>query len=311
MRRLVVPVLIAALAGTALVGCSSTASAGAACEAPAVPDASVFEKIEVDGPVGGTTTFDAYTPLVVESTTWEHTTPGEGTPITASSQVLQVELSFFRGSDGTPLSLSGAEGPQSVTVPLSGLVSSIPALADAMQCARPGSRVVTIAAPDDIAEQFSSAVGLGASESLAIVADVGDVLLAKADGADQFVDGRGLPSVVRAADGRPGISVPDGDAPEEIRVEVLKKGSGATIDAETPAVVAYTSVSWNDREVVTTTWDATPDVASADSLGADVMTALDGRTVGSQILVVVPPAADDTAGSALVYVVDILGVLPS
>lgn len=317
MRRLLAPALIVGLAATALVGCSSAPVAGGDCAAPAAPDSAVFETIEVSGAVGGEAALEAYTPISVPETTWEQLAAGEGTALTADQQVLTVSLSFFRGSDGSQLSVDGSDGALTTSLPFSGLVSTVPALSESLECARPGARVVTVASPDAISEQFSAGLGLEADENLVVVADVDQVMLAKADGADQFVDGRGLPSVVRAPDGTPGVTVPGGDAPTELQVVVLKKGTGEAVTADTRPVVAYTGLTWAEPAVFKTTWGESPIVPSAEAVGEGFLQAIDGQTVGSQLLVVVPPElgfgeAGTTgvpADATLVYVIDILGTL--
>jgi len=148
------------------------------------------------------------------------------------------------------------------------------------------------------------------------VVDVRKVYLPKADGADQFNVGQGLPSVVRGPDGRPGIIVPDAAPPSELVVQTLKKGDGPTVTGDAPVRVHYTGVTWDDRAVFETTWDAEPQSVDLETMIPGFAEALDGQTVGSQVLVVIPPDqgyGDQAQGpvpadSTLVFVVDILGI---
>ena len=56
-----------------------------------------------------------------------------------------------------------------------------------------------------------------------------------------------MPTVVRAADGTPGIIVPDGTPPDEVVVEVLKKGDGEVVTGDAPVRVHYTGVTYDEE----------------------------------------------------------------
>jgi peptidylprolyl isomerase len=120
----------------------------------------------------------------------------------------------------------------------------------------------------------------------------------------------GLPAITLAPNGQPGFTFPDGSGPTEERVALLKRGSGATLEAGQTAVVHYTAVDWGASAVATSTWTAmVPAKVALDGTDATQFTfagvvkdALVGVPVGSQVLVVVP------GDQAVVYVVDILGV---
>jgi FKBP-type peptidyl-prolyl cis-trans isomerase len=122
--------------------------------------------------------------------------------------------------------------------------------------------------------------------------------------------------VVRAADGRPGIIVPDGEAPDEVTVQTIKKGDGPVVTGDQPVRVHYTGVTWDERKVFDSTWDGEPASLTLDAVVPGFAQALEGQTVGSQVMVVVPPDAgygdaaqgEIPANSTLVFVIDILGL---
>jgi peptidylprolyl isomerase len=80
--------------------------------------------------------------------------------------------------------------------------------------------------------------------------------------------------------------------------------------------VHYTGVVWGEDEPFDSTWDGEPASLTLDAVVPGFAKALEGQTVGSQVLVVVPPAegyrdqaqAGIPAGSTLVFVIDILGL---
>jgi FKBP-type peptidyl-prolyl cis-trans isomerase len=80
--------------------------------------------------------------------------------------------------------------------------------------------------------------------------------------------------------------------------------------------VHYTGVTWDEREVFDSSWDSEPASMTLDSVVPGFAAALEGQTVGSQVLVVIPPEqgyGDQAQGaipanSTLVFVIDILGL---
>jgi peptidylprolyl isomerase len=114
-----------------------------------------------------------------------------------------------------------------------------------------------------------------------------------------------------------GIIIPDTAPPSELAVEVLKKGDGPAVGDGDQIRINYTGVTWADRKVFDSTWDKGASTAvTLDAVVPGFAQALKGQTVGSQILVVIPPSlgygdkatSSIPAGSTLVFVIDVLGV---
>jgi len=82
--------------------------------------------------------------------------------------------------------------------------------------------------------------------------------------------------------------------------------------------VQYTGVKWSDGTVFDSSWEAgAPTSFQTTGVVDGFRQALEGQTVGSQVVVVIPPAFGygegeindaDLKGETLVFVVDILGV---
>ena len=70
-------------------------------------------------------------------------------------------------------------------------------------------------------------------------------------------------------------------------------------------------MDWEDESVVQSTWTtgsaAIVDLAG-DSVSDGLKDAITGKTIGSQVLAVIPPE-EGTDGQTLIYVVDILGTV--
>lgn len=313
MRRLPAFVAVTALAGFGLVGCS--ASAAFSCPAP-TSDARVADLVTVSGDFGQVPDVEMRTPYVADDRAVETVIDGDGTRITQADQLVLLDLSVYNGQTGERIVSSRYDGNVQNAQPLSVWDQTFPDFSAAMLCSAEGSRVVVSMPYDSVGQTAAQGLGIPDGGSAVVVADVRRAYLPAADGADEFNAGFGLPTVVRTADGQPGVTIPDGGAPDDVQVQTLKKGDGAELSADSVARVHVLGVAWNDRRQFISTWDSTPAAVSPGQLPAAVASALEGQTVGSQVLVVVP--ADQTtddqtafrapADTALVYVFDILGV---
>ncbi len=209
---------------------------------------------------------------------------GDGPVVTSSAQASVVDVTYYDGASGDKLQEGTALWDAAM------LKQQAPGMEAVLTCVTEGSRVVA-SLPD------------GAGGTVVAVVDVLYTALPKAEGHDVFNTANNLPSVVRAPDGRPGVIIPDGAAPTKTVVETLIEGEGDVVGDGVPLYQA-TAVGWNDRAVQNTTWDGVAPVG-LDALPAEVATAVQKATVGSQLLVVVPADGDATA-----FVVDVLGVIP-
>lgn len=302
---LAVPVVLG-LSALALTGCTS-GSAASACASPS-STGSASSLISATGDVGAQPTVHVDTPFHTTENSWTTLVQGSGTPITADDQLVVLGVTFARGTDGS--TVNSAYGAQAPVQPLSYWTALFPGMRDALQCATPGSRVAIALSPTG----YSSGVvsGLGAKDSGALVVDVQKVYLTAADGANQYNAGFGLPTVVRNDVGRPGVIVPDGPAPTDLVVQTLKKGDGEALTASSAARLHILEVTWNDKKIAGNTWDGQPQSVDVSTLSADMRDALKGKTVGSQLMIVVPAGKDAGAAGdeqqAHVYVIDILGI---
>lgn len=229
---------------------------------------------------------------------------GDGAAITSETQNAIMARVLLNGTTGELIQQPGNSvwSPQSATAELAGVD-------EALRCATEGSRIVVAIPAADLAEGLPEQIGLGADDSLVAVYDVRYTLLSKAEGRDVFNAARGLPSVVRAPDGRPGIIVPGTAAPKDAVTETLIEGEGEGEGegdkvGDGAPMFNYTAVGWSDREVTGTSWDGQV-MIDTQSLPAEVGEAISEATVGSQLMVVVPGDSDAT-----VYVVDVLGIIP-
>ncbi|KAA9086759.1 FKBP-type peptidyl-prolyl cis-trans isomerase [Microbacterium radiodurans] len=316
MRRILAAAGALSLSVLALTACSTGSSSVASCTRD-LPASSALDLVQVgDTAVGTRPDISLTAPVHVGSTSVADRIVGEGEAVTSDTQDVVFDLTVIDGSSGTTVAASGYTGDLSQVYPVDSWQETFPGLVDALDCATEGSRIVMALGPDDVAADTRSRFGIGEDASTVVVLDLQKVYLAAADGADQFNDRAGMPSVVRAPDGRPGIVVPDGDAPDELAVETLKRGDGEVVTGDVPVRVHYTGVTWDDHEVFESTWGSGAQSVDLSTMIPGFADALRGATVGSQILAVIPPdqAYGDAGqgaipgGATLVFVIDVLGL---
>ena len=299
MRRVIAITAAAGLLVT-LSACSVSAPSGGCT--PGVESGKASSAVTVSGEVGATPTVDFPTPLVPAEAQVSVVSEGDG------GTVYDGDLAFLSATvfDAT----SGDTVFDTAEAALFARTGG-EAVEEALECATVGSRlVVTVPATD-------------ASSAAVYVLDVVDSYTTKATGRIE-VPQQGLPSVVTAPDGTPGITIV-GDAPTELKYSTLITGEGAKTKTGDAVLVQYTAVNWDTGAVIATTWgdDTLPagitlqpyDPASG-GISAGAATALTGATVGSQVIVVLPPSAYETgtdldlpAGATVAIVYDILGIL--
>jgi hypothetical protein len=314
VRKIPASLAVLGLAAVGLVGCSLPGTTS--CDREAASDSGALSAVTVSGETGEAPDIEVYTPFRTSDTAFDAVVVGDGTAITSGNQLIVMDTSIASGETGETLVQTDYDGDLSRVSPASRWTEVLPGLDGALDCVTEGSRIVVALPPGGIEESTAASLELGADDSAIAVMDIRKVFLSQAEGATQFNVGNGLPSVVRAPDGRPGVIVPDAAAPTDLVVETLIKGDGEEVTGDAPLRVHYTGLTWADRTVFETTWDAEPAAIDLDTMLPGFAEALTGQTVGSQVLVVIP--ADQAYGdqaqgpipadSTLVFVVDILGI---
>ena len=127
----------------------------------------------------------------------------------------------------------------------------------------------------------------------------------------------GLPTVTLDANGTPSLTAATGTAPTSLVVQPLIQGTGAKVASGQTVVVNYAGYLW-DGTKFDSSWDRGATFPVQNIGQAQVIDGwnqgLVGQTVGSQVLLVVPPSlgygstaqTNIPANSTLVFVVDIL-----
>lgn len=304
---------VAAAAALLLAGCSgspdqaqspdaSTQSPDAGqCQAP-LADAPAPDGLTVSGDFQAkvdVTLPDAYAPTDLQRTTLIE---GSGEQVQAGD-VLKANFTLIDAASGEVQLQSIDSAPDGMDT----LISSQQIFGASLQCATIGSRTVS---------SFpAGALGDG-SPAFVLVADAIEELPTRAEGTE-VAPVAGMPTVTFADDGAPTITVPSDPAPSETRIENLRRGDGDVVNPGDTVIVQYTGVLYDGGTVFDSSWQSgTPAQFSTTGVVPGFKKALEGQTVGSQVVAVIPAAdgyGDQEAGSippnsTLVFVIDILGV---
>jgi len=153
-----------------------------------------------------------------------------------------------------------------------------------------------------------------------IVFDIKKIYLPHAAG-DEQSNQNGLPTIIRATTGLPTIQFASGAAPTELKIAPLIKGWGEKLvpDSGQKIMIHYSGWVWSSQSKFQSSWDNKQPVEfdyATGSLIDGMIQGLKDQTVGSQVMLVIPPAlaykdqASETipANSTLIFVIDILGV---
>ena len=296
--------LLAGCAGGGAPAPSASPSASAAvdlCDARAASgDAS--RAVQVTGDVGTASTATFSAPLDIPELQATVISEGTGTPLKAGDFVTYA-MSAFDATTGEKIGDVGYNPAELMPQQ----ISADAPLGQIFGCGAPGERVVaTFPATESASGQV-------------YVIDLLSIVPTAAWGEPQPTT-EGLPTVTLDADGTPSISVDTAAAPPtETEVATLKKGDGYQVQAGDTVLIQFRGARWSSGELFDggDTWaKGVPYSGATTGFVAGFQKALEGQTVGSQVLVVIPPKdgygegdinANDLKGETLVFVVDIIG----
>lgn len=253
-------------------------------------------------------------PLSVTETVRKVLEEGDGEELTEGATAI-FDFVFVNGRDGSEVSSSYDSEPAEVVFDDELLAG----VRIAMDGTTAGSRVLVAIAPEDGfgPQGGDPASGLEEDDTLLFLFDLHEVRtpLTRAEGtAVDPVEGQ--PTVTLDASGAPTITVPKGDPPAELIAQPLIEGDGAVVEQGQTITVHYTGVQWDTGEVFDSSWTKGTPASFPIGTGGVIPgwdKGLVGRTVGSQMLLVIPPedgypqgSGSIPPGATLVFVVDIL-----
>lgn len=292
--------LLAGCAGSSSPTPSATPTSGASGDAcaQAVKPGTVSDSVKITGDFGTPSTAAFALKQDVKKLQRTVVSKGDGSMIKQGDYV-SYAISAFDSVTGKKLGDLGYKPGE--ILPQNVLTN--PTLSQVIGCVPIGTR---------IAAAFPAQKG-GMSSQVYII-DVMKTVPTAAWGKDQ-APVAGMPTVKLAKDGEPSITIPKTDAPKDLKISVLKQGDGEVVADGDTTLLQYYGVNWADGKSFDSSWKRGDPISSpGNAYVPGFVKALAGQKVGSQVLVVIPPAegyGDKAQGaipanSTLVFVIDIL-----
>ncbi|RNL60495.1 hypothetical protein EFK50_19420 [Nocardioides marmoriginsengisoli] len=260
------------------------------------------DAVEVKGDFGKEVTATFSRPLKASSLQRSVVTKGDGaTP--PKNAVLNVSLSMFSGKDGK----SVVAGTQKFTVGDAEISKSLQA---SFECVPIGSRVVTaVQAKDIFGDAGNPQADLAGSDTVVIVTDVVEKYTPPkptewTDAPDVTFDGRKSPVV----------TLPGGEPPADLQVQVIKKGTGAKVAAGDTVTLNYKGMNWETGKVFDESYGKgkVPISFPANQFVPGFTAAIVGQRAGARLIVSIPPKLgygetgdNPLAGQTMVFVIEI------
>jgi peptidylprolyl isomerase len=299
---------------TASASVSGSASASASASAsthPSITPSTTLDGITVTGDYGKLPTVKIPTPWGIDKTQSKALVQGTGDAVTASSMI-EVNYWGANGYTGKVFDESfSANKPISYAV--SGFISGFQTGVIGQKV---GSRVlIGITGPDGYDSNGGNAnIGIEVGDSLVFIVDIISVSATGPSGTTVSPPA-GLPTV--SADlKKPAVTIDTkATPPTTLTVQPLIKGAGKAVTDASTIRVDYAEYAWSTGKLVKQTYGYSPLDGALSTTIPGWQTGLVGQTVGSRVLLIVPPAQaypsgnpriDVKTGETMVYVIDIL-----
>ncbi len=309
-KNVLAATVLGALAVLGVTACSPASDSGAS-PSPSVDETTAADLAALDTvewtDSDGVPSLSFESPFMVGGITTRLVADGDGAEIT-DGQNVTLDYVVYSGSDGSTVYSTYDQGtPEVVTLTQGQVVQN---LYDALVGRKVGADLLYVY-PDDTAEDGSAVL-------MAVTVQDATTPLPRAEGT-VIEPAAGLPTVTLADSGAPSIDFSTAtEMPTDLVVQPLIKGDGATVAEGDQVTVHYTGWLW-DGDQFDSSWDRGAPASftlAAGSLIDGWVEGLAGQTVGSQVLLIIPPdlgygdqdSGSIPAGSTLVFVVDILAV---
>ncbi len=322
LRPVTLPVVVAASCALVLTGCAG--SSGGAAQTSATPSPSISSPAPVRtaaGPVP-TVTGDFGKPPVItipkedpaDALVTATVIEGSGATVQAGD-LLIVNYVGETWADGKVFDESFGRGaPTGFAIGVGAVITGWDA---ALVGQTVGSRVVMAIPPDlGYGEQGQPSAGIAGDDTLVFVVDILGAYPAgspaAAGAAPTGADLSGLPTVTGDLGSQPTVTVPNGTEPPTKDAQVvIAQGDGAKIQSGSFVVVNYQALDWTGNVVGSSWTQGQPFGVAVGTAQPTPFDALEGLTVGSRVMLLIPSQGTaDPATDSIVVVVDILDAIP-
>lgn len=287
-----------------------------ACATDKAATTSPLDVITVGGTDKAPTLTFKTTPLKVTATTTKVLTAGKGAKLTSADSVM-FDYILVNGTDGKQIETSF--GKNAVPWNLS-TTNQMKGLTAGMTGQQVGSRLLIAIPP---ADAFGAAgnpeLKFAATDNVVFLVDVvsASTPLKTATG-DPVTPPAGLPTVKVDAKGVPVVTVPKTPPSSKLVVQLLIKGKGPAVKKGQHLIAAYTGLVYGTGKIFDSSYTSGNllDLPFPGTLVSGFVKGIEGQTVGSRVLLVVPPldgygkggnsAAGIKGTDTIVFIVDIL-----
>lgn len=275
---------------------------------------SAVNQIEVSGEFGSSPEVSFPTPLSGTGVQTQVVIEGDGGMIVGGQR---ISLHFQGFNAATGAEIQGSEFGSDAFISQDLIEGATPNFCKALTGVNVGSRVaILLDAESAHSSQGIPSLGIEAEAGVIFIFDVVNAFLPRANGQARAPE-NGMPTVITAPSGQPGIQIPVSDAPTEFKRTILIEGGGEPIVIGDTAVLHYSGWTWGGEQFDSSWSSGSPATfpITNDGLIEGFVLGLEGVTVGSQVVVVIPPELGYgdraqgaiPAGSTLIFVIDVLG----
>ena len=317
MRRFLAIIALPLLACLVIAGCSSSKPAPAAS-----PTANANAAVTVTGAFGTTPVVHIPKLKATDKLTVKTVVPGTGATVTkADSMAANFVLYFWDGTGSVLKANTFTSNPTMIGGTM------LPGLETALIGQKVGSRVLAVIPPaDGYGTSGNSQLGITGTTTLVFVIDVikSYADTASASGTRQTDGGGSLPTVSARPGTAPTVTIPAATPPTTLVTKTLIKGTGPKVVKGQFVVAQYAGYIWRTKKTFGSTWSSGPPYgfvtdASPEQVIPGFDSGLVGQTVGSRVMLVIPPKdgygrtgqsqIGVTGTDTLVFVVDIIDAL--
>lgn len=312
MRRTLIAVPFVLASALVLAGCTPdsatpdpTDTAPAALDVCATPGGDAVEAIEVTGDFGSTPTVTFDAGLEADST--QRTVVIDGDEVEPGALV-SAAYALYNGTSGEQLETYGWGETDSVTPFRADTDLLFEGFAKTLGCLGVGTRAVGVIPGAEAFGEQGEQMGISADDVLVFVVDVVSDNVWTTD----------LPEIGGTAEA-PTVTLPDTAPKELLEITVLEAGDGDVVGVADSVSVHYLGTAWETGEVFDSSFDrGAPATFQVTGVVEGFKQALVGQTVGSKILVTMPPALGYGAqaghplqDSTLVFYIEIVDLVPA
>jgi len=319
MRRFLAIIALPLLACLVIAGCSSSKPAPAASP---TATANANAAVTVTGAFGTTPVVHIPKLKATDKLTVKTVVPGTGATVTkADSMAANFVLYFWDGTGSVLKANTFTSNPTMIGGTM------LPGLETALIGQKVGSRVLAVIPPaDGYGTSGNSQLGITGTTTLVFVIDVikSYADTASASGTRQTDGGGSLPTVSARPGTAPAVTIPAATPPTTLVTKTLIKGTGPKVVKGQFVVAQYAGYIWRTKKTFGSTWSSGPPYgfvtdASPEQVIPGWDSGLVGQTVGSRVMLVIPPKdgygrtgqsqIGVTGTDTLVFVVDIIDAL--